>query len=853
MSEIKANFNLESIIGSTNNTLSGQSQASKKAGFAVGRAGQKSVTEKSSESKDNSIISSGEDSSPDAIHDKYIKDVSTAKISSPIGGMESQLAKITAGTAQDVAFSLMGGALGPALKAASRSIQDGFLYEFRRALPGKNLPGANAMEDAPVTITASQDNTKTVPTQLDLYRDIEKRVIGIPAFQEYKPVVVESLEKARDYLGLENELIVSEISPSSINRVKSSDGVIHRGFSPEVNNVEVDKLRWDDVDSYVKTRLGALACVLDVLNEKDHIRFSNIPLEQSIADLPKIERAETFKLPISSWSKDIHLLTHPGGKKTLIISNFDGKTLLKHFELLVKRRLHGKESIPEVSVLESKSIYENQYNKLKDFFREKKDETGRIDAVVVGYDNAFQEDWNKYHLSPVHSKSSSWSADIYELPDNKRVAVLASKDSYHGEILGENLKRLVNDNPEIKYVFTAGSAGSTHIRDPYSIVFPDHILGESGVEMKNVLSGGSGQLSHVSVISPMAETPDFLNQAMEKQITTIDMEMGHVASALAKCDVKLGVGILVTDFPVERKISRNVNLTFQDPGQKYKSMKSYTSALFNYLTEGKPVYENEIEIQAGKTLEELSTENMDWEMNKIGQMTPDEKVLFDRITGLLPKYSFRMKTNRLARILEDGAILSTAQVARLKNVEVSPYTPKVEDEMYGAFEYTFGEIGFGDGNPEYGEVEVRIKPETLQARSWATYRSGWRALKIMSNKMRGKSLSYDSADPALMKKARERFGEWVVVPKDYRRSMAAWAIRQVRKKDPAIKQELLDSPIDKLPEFLNKYDLAYLEGKIKGSLNIGDIEQVIIPSDCPRELLMKLEELGITAKRRAEI
>lgn len=844
MNEIKANFNQKSIIGSTNNKLSGQSRLSKKAGIAVDPSGKKGVTEKSSEY--------GEDSSPDAIHDEYIKDVSTAKTSYYISGMEPQLANITAGTAQDITFSLMGGALGPALKAASWSIQDGFLYEFRSALPEKKLPGVIAMEDASVTITASHENIKTVPTQIDLYRDIERRVIGIPEFQEYKPIVMESLEKARDYLELEDEPIVSEISPSSINRVKSSDGVIHRGFSPEVNKVEVDKLRWDDVDSYVNTRLGALACVLDVLNEKDHIRFSNIPLEQSMADLPEIERAETFKLPISSWSKDIHLLTHPGGKRTLMISNFDGKTLLRHFELLVKRRLCGKERAPKVSVLESESGYKKQYNKLKDFFREKKNEMGRVDAVVVGYDNAFQEDWNKYHLSPIHSKSSSWSADIYELPDNKRVAVLASRDSYHGEILGENLKRLVDDNPEIKYVFTAGSAGSTHIRDPYSIVFPDQILGESGVETKNVLSGGSGQLSHVSVISPMVETPDFLNQAMEKQVTTIDMEMGHVASALAGCDVKLGVGVLVTDFPVERKISRDVNLTFQDSGKKYRSMKSYTSALFNYLTEGKPVYENEIEIHAGKSLEELSTENMDWEMNKIGRMTSDEKILFDRIAGLLPKYSFCMTTNRLARILEDGAILSTAQVARLKNVEVSPYTPKVEDEMYGAFEHTFGEISFGNGNPKYGEVEVRIKPETWRARSWATYRSGWRAFNIMSDEMGDKSLTYDSADPVLMKKARERFGEWVVVPKDYRRSIAAWVIRQIRKKDPAIKKELLDAPIDKLPELLNKYYLTYLEGKIKGSLNIGDIERVTVPPDCPLKLLMKLKKLGIPAKRRAE-
>ncbi len=173
-----------------------------------------------------------------------------------------------------------------------------------------------------------------------------------------------------------------------------------------------------------------------------------------------------------------------------------------------------------------------------------------------------------------------------------------------------------------------------------------------------------------------------------------------------------------------------VELARQDTSRKYLHISDYPAAVREHLEKGKPVWVHPLEAHLGRSLDELSARNLAREKAELGPLTPAEIRIFERVRALEPSYSFRMTGGRLRRVLQDGVILSTDQVSKLKGAPVRPYTPKVEDDLYGAYDYTFGAVGFGRGDDEYGEVRVVLRPQAVQARSFATYRSGWRALVI---------------------------------------------------------------------------------------------------------------------------
>jgi hypothetical protein len=186
-------------------------------------------------------------------------------------------------------------------------------------------------------------------------------------------------------------------------------------------------------------------------------------------------------------------------------------------------------------------------------------------------------------------------------------------------------------------------------------------------------------------------------------------------------------------------------------------------------------------------------------------------------------------------------------VKDIKGADVKPFTPAIEDKMYGAFDYTFGSVSFHDGDPQYGDMVIKIKPDIWKNRSWATYRSGWRAIASAAKDLKSNEYDYNDAKPELMEKATQKFSTWIVAPKDYMKSMAAYAVRFMRTQDPALLQSYLKADDNQMKKLMSGYDteIGFLEGKIKGALNPQDIQEVIVPRNCPEETLKRLETAGI--------
>ncbi len=645
------------------------------------------------------------------------------------------------------------------------------------------------------------------------------------------------LAQAARYLGARDTPRWEQRSASELARgERAADATTVQGFPSEVAAIETRSLTWPDVDAYVASRLGPLAACIDELSARDRLVFSNAGIGDALPALPPVTEAVRLHLPVSSWNKHLHLLAHEDGTRTLVVSDFPGSVLLRHFALLAKHRLDARAQAPAVLTIESASRYRASYQGLQRFFAEHAQALGRVDAVAIGYASGFAEHWGEPAASV--SDASGWSARVYALNGGKRSAVLETSESLHGELLGENLAALLDDHPEIAHVLVAGSAGSLHARAPYSFVFPSQVVAPDGGAHRNALSSGSDGLRHQSVISPLEETPDFLSCAQRAQTTTLDMEMGYVAAALRGRPVTVGYGLLVTDFPTGFSLAKNASLTFQDAGQKRAAISDFVASVEALLSSGTPRACHPIEATTGKRIAELSAENMTRRMAELGALSPDEQALYDRVQALAPSYSFRMTPARLARLAEDGAILSTHQVATLKGSPVSPYTPKLEDDLYGAFDYTFGAIGFSDGDPRYGEVLLRLRPEVWQARSWASKRSGWEAERRLT--------LWKQATPS-EDELREHFSTWIVAPEHYRPWIATQAVWAFREGDDALKDAFRAAPDDaSLAALMNAQNLGYLEGKIRGSLNLCDIESVSVPQGTPEDVIGRLRAQGVS-------
>lgn len=738
----------------------------------------------------------------------------------PVGALEAS------------ALSLVGGPLG----AVGRSLWEAVDYELRALPQGGGVADRLAPLAGRAALTVALTMAGSAPSSVAVLAEMDRLLL--PEAGPEGGLLLQASQNARDYLQLKDVPIARErVAPPT----RLPGPPARPGCSEDVAAVDVGAVAWRGVGDYVESRLGPVAWLLDEMGPADRVRFSNLSLERSQDGLPAVVRAERLDLPVSSWSKSIDLLTHEDGSRTMVLGEFPGRVLMRHFQLLVRHRLGGRDEAPALSVVEDPSAYD--YDGMAALFRARRAELAGVEVLAVGYDHAFRKEWADRLERSVEDPSSPWRADLYRLEDGRRMAVLSTPASFHGEILGQSVRRAVLENPAIRTVFAGGSAGSLHAREPYSFVFPQVLPGK-----ENALGPRSERLAHASVLSPLAETPAMLRSAQAGQVTTVDLEMGPLAQALADLDVELGVGLLATDFPAGPTFERT-ELAQQDPARKYARLRDYTEAVRLTLAGARPG-EHPLEQALGANLRDLSARNLAREWAWLGDLSPDEARLVERLKAAKPEYSFRMTTNRLRRLLEDGAVLSTAQVASLKGAPVKPYTPPVEDALYGALDYTFGAVGFGRGDDRYGEVRVVLKPETVQARSFATYRSGWAALEsARRGDLASAPLSWEAADPALLEAARRRLGEWVVIPEHYTASMAAYAVETVRAKGPEVLRSLLEAPPEEFPRLLEQHGLGFLEGRIRGALSLQDLERVELPPDAPLDVVRALAAQGLSQRQ----
>ncbi|KAF0126107.1 MAG: hypothetical protein FD189_1487 [Elusimicrobia bacterium] len=737
------------------------------------------------------------------------------------------------------------------LKSAG-AFWDSIVYELKKSPAVGKLAGgiAPAALDAALAAAAAE----TGLAQGDLFARTAAALpldsLGPDARGEAEAAIAE----ARAYIAPADRPACEETLPP-LPAEPPPDSKFYDGGTPETAGTDPGLVDWKDASGYAASRLGPLTVLLDALGPGDEIWLSNLGLPALLPRLDAAAGITALNLPISSYAKKLWLIEGKGGRKTLLLSDFQGRVYLRHFELLLKRYFSGRKG-PSIKAAEARSAYERYYKALERLHQQAPAALNSLEGVIAGYGEAFRTYWAPYSLTSVSDSEGDWRMDVYKPAGAGRWGVITAHSSFYGETLGENIRYLVKKSTGIHTVIIAGSGGSLDPRGLYDMAYPSHVITPSGDAVPNELGSAADFRAHSSALSPLEETPDWIRRALDAGVSTVDVEMGPAAEILSGLGLKLGFAVLVTDFPLHRpvidKVLARASLARQDSGAKYANIENYIGGLGDWLLRGIPPGWQPIEKRLGRTLAEQSALNLAAEERLIAPLSADEAGLLAKLEAYFsshpPAFSVRMSRARAARLLEDEAFLSTELVSLLKGDEVKPFTPDYEQLSYGARRYIFGTLSYWDGPEKYGDTVVRVKERTWKRRTWATRRSAMRALAIVAE---GAGVTTDQAaeDPDMAADAEELFNSWIIAPAQLPRALALQVVGELRALPPRASADFLGAAEKDLPGLIARHDVGWLEGRLWESVPVEEIALIKTPGAAP-EISKKASALGIKVLRR---
>ena len=647
--------------------------------------------------------------------------------------------------------------------------------------------------------------------------------------------MVEKFKRAYDdtasYLGLDQRVL--------IQRAKLVTSVSHRDriLSNTLRNrlSETLEVNWRGVDHYVHSRLGPLRGILKNFRSSDRVLLTNLDKVGFSPFLNKVSQLLHMKLPLASYGKEVYLAQSDSGQRTLILSNFDSKSYLIHFGLMIQRFSAIRGKVFEIDTLLSSARFEKSNEQLLNFAKKNPKCFQNLDALIIGYSRSFLNRWKGYPKTvamEADGGSETWRATRFLLPGGKSAVVLGGDVDFHGERLMSQIEKLVAEYP-VKYLFFGGSGGSLLPKKPYSLSLPGVILdSEEGCQTKNILDGSRRSSVHVSVDSPMEETPLKMLDFRAGGVATIDMELGRLSCLSLKYGIQLGAAILVTDYPISYG-SFHQELGKQNFGAKDQARKEFSRIVEERLLRGKKSYVHPLEESQQKSMHQMSIANL--QTLRKSHPLPEQSFL-DSNVSTASRINLRMSLGRLYYGLKNGALYSTGLV-RVLGYPVKPFTPELEHRVFGAWDYIFAEYSTGTGWERYGEVVAFLKPEKVLKRSFATEASAYRLTKgdtKLELRYRQQELSQRVFVP-------EHYGELLA----YQRARLDFEIDKLERKLKGNQFEELEK---ELKELKKQRGLKYLELKIPDYVLMSEIHSVWVPAKTDAEMLKMLEEHGIFYK-----
>lgn len=212
-----------------------------------------------------------------------------------------------------------------------------------------------------------------------------------------------------------------------------------------------------------------------------------------------------------------------------------------------------------------------------------------------------------------------------------------------------------------------------------------------------------------------------------------------------------------------------------------------------------------------------------------------ERKILKRMTRRPPYLVTRVSFDKLRSILTGGALLSPERAYATGALKEKPFTPPIEDLLFGGHSCVFASYGPHAGRERYGDVLFRLDPRKLTSRSWGSRASGWHFLQSARG-VDPRSRESVSADEIAA------FADTVFAGRDLPRVFRLMTVAFLRARPAGERDRLVGELMDAGdgPAFYSIIDserLGYLETKTDALVPLSAVTAIEVPPGKFREVL----------------
>lgn len=213
----------------------------------------------------------------------------------------------------------------------------------------------------------------------------------------------------------------------------------------------------------------------------------------------------------------------------------------------------------------------------------------------------------------------------------------------------------------------------------------------------------------------------------------------------------------------------------------------------------------------------------------------EENKIIKRMIRRPPYLVTRVNFDKLRAILSSGELLSPGRAYRSGALKEKPFTPPIEESLFGGLSCVFASYGPYSGRERYGDVVFRLDLRKMAARAWGSRASGWHFLESV----RGADLRTRetvSSDEIVA------FSGTVFAGRDLTEVFPLSTIAFLRAR-PAGERDRLVRGLLRLGErsgfyaLIDAERLGYLEVKIDSSVPLSEVVAIEVPPGRLREVL----------------
>ncbi|OFZ74045.1 MAG: hypothetical protein A3K03_13105 [Bdellovibrionales bacterium RIFOXYD1_FULL_44_7] len=224
-------------------------------------------------------------------------------------------------------------------------------------------------------------------------------------------------------------------------------------------------------------------------------------------------------------------------------------------------------------------------------------------------------------------------------------------------------------------------------------------------------------------------------------------------------------------------------------------------------------------------IDQISESNLQELKIALGNLQPDEEALLEKILNSPLYITHRLPLGRLRSLLASGAILSPREAKKIAVQIDEPFTPLLEDFLFGGHDCVFAAVGPPNGRERYGEVLIRFNPDSTTY-PWATLFSGWSFIKKLRNEEAylDKQASFDH---------KLHYSHLMIARKHWKPYFGFMIIALLRKLEPTERSSatkvLLEQTDRDFWQMIDNKQFGYLEAKYPSRVELIEIESIEVP------------------------